>query len=546
MPTINVERRELEKAVGTKLPDEILNNRLPMLGMQLEKIDKADLELEIFPNRPDMLSLQGLARALRSYLGIKPGLVKYQAKKSNYHIYIDKNVTMRPYTACAVVKNVRFTDERIRDIMQIQEKLAMTHGRNRRKSAYGLYPLNSINFPIRYVAKDPKTVMFQPLGSSKPIRADKVGEQHKTGKLYAHIAKDWKLHPFFIDSKENVLCMLPYTNSEDTGKIATQTRDVFIECTGNNLENLQQALTILSTMLADMGGTIHQVNLHYGNKKISTPSLQPRKKKISIERVNKILGLQLNEKEVKNLLERMGYGYNKGTALVPAYRADILHEDDITEDIAIAYGFDNLDPILPEFATVGKESDLEIFKRKVAEILAGLNMQEVLNYNIAPAETIKRSGFADNITVKDSRSEYTALRPSMLPGLLATLGSNKHYAYPQRLFEIGSVFSQGTSETGVVEPAHLGIIICQQDADFTKIKQIAQNLMQQLGLEGACKAASHPSLIPGRTAQLTAQGKPVGTLGEVHPEFLSNFKIETPAAYLEVDVVALFNLARNA
>ncbi len=545
MPTITIYRKELEKAVGRKLPDEILKNRLPMLGMQLENIDKNNLELEIFPNRPDMLSLQGLARALRSYFGIKMGLVQYKVQKSNYHIYIDKNVTMRPYTACAVVKNIRFTDERIKDIMQIQEKLAMTHGRNRKKSAYGLYPADKINFPLKYIAKNPKEVMFHPLGFDKPIRADKVEELHKTGKMYKHIAKDWELYPFFIDAKENVLCMLPYTNSEDTGKITTETKNVFIECTGNDFENLQQALTILTTMLADMGGTIYEVNLHYGTKKIVTPNLQPRKQNINLDRANKILGLKLKENEIKKLLERMGYSYKKGSAMVPAYRADILHEDDVIEDIAIAYGFDNFEPVLPAFATVSKENEFETFKNKIAEILIGLDMQEVMNYHLLPVDAIFKSGFANKITVKDSKSEYNSLRPSLLPGMLLTLSSNQHYSYPQNLFEMGSIFSVGTSETGVVETAHLGIILCQQDSDFTKIKQVAQYLMQQLGVNASFKETSHNSLISGRTSQISANGKSVGTLGEVHPEILSKNKLEMPAAYLEIDLVELFNISRR-
>ena len=135
MPTVTLNKDVFEKLVGKKLPLEKLKDRISMLGTDLEKIEGNEIHVEIFPNRPDMLSEQGFARAFSSFIGVKTGLRRYDVKKSGYQIIIDKSVTMRPYTACALVKNLTFTDERIREIMQIQEKLATTHGRNRKKSA---------------------------------------------------------------------------------------------------------------------------------------------------------------------------------------------------------------------------------------------------------------------------------------------------------------------------------------------------------------------------------------------------------------------------
>src|SRR3989338_5599976 len=164
MPTITLNKTVLEKLIGKKLPLEQLKDRISMLGTDLEKIEGDEIHVEIFPNRPDLLSEQGFARAFSSFIGIKTGLREYKIKSSNYKVIVDRSVTMRPYTACAVVKNIIFNDERIKEIMQMQEKLATTHGRKRKKSCYGLYPLQKINFPITYGAKDPRTVKFRPLG----------------------------------------------------------------------------------------------------------------------------------------------------------------------------------------------------------------------------------------------------------------------------------------------------------------------------------------------------------------------------------------------
>lgn len=133
MPSVILNRKVLEKLIGKKLPDSELKDRISMLGTDLENLDKNDIHVEIFPNRPDMLSEQGFSRAFSSFIGIKTGLKKYEVKKSDYKVRIDKSVTMRPYTACAIVKNLNFTDEKIRELMQMQEKLSTTHGRKKSK-----------------------------------------------------------------------------------------------------------------------------------------------------------------------------------------------------------------------------------------------------------------------------------------------------------------------------------------------------------------------------------------------------------------------------
>src|SRR3989338_6665700 len=178
MPTITLDKNYLLKLVGKKISDKELNERIPMLGTDLDKIDKDEIIVEVYPNRPDMLSEQGFARALSSFLGIKTGLRKYTVKKSGLKVIVDQSVRMRPYTVCAIVKNLSFTDERIREVMQVQEKLSTTHGRNRKKSEYRIYPLEKIKFPITYVAKDPATVTFQPLGFDKAVLASMVPGHH--------------------------------------------------------------------------------------------------------------------------------------------------------------------------------------------------------------------------------------------------------------------------------------------------------------------------------------------------------------------------------
>jgi len=548
MPTVTLNKTVFEKLVGKKLPLERLKDRISMLGTDLEKIEGDEILVEVFPNRPDMLSEQGFARAFSSFIGVKTGIREYTIKKSGYKVYVDPSCSMRPYTACAIVKNVKFTDEKIREIMQIQEKLAMTHGRNRIKSAYGVYPAKAIHFPVTYIAKDPTKIRFQPLGFEKPILASKVEELHPKGREYKHIAENWKKYPFFIDAKENILCMLPYTNSHDTGKVELDTTEVFIECTGVDLNNIMVALNIFVTLMADMGGEIYSIDMVYKDRKITTPDLTPKKMKFDLDYINKILGLDLSEKEAVTLLKRMGFGYEKNNVLIPAYRADILHQIDFAEDIAIAYGYENFEEIIPKVATVAEENKFKVFENKLAFLMVGLGLTETLSYNLIDREM--QTGWMnlsiDPVSIVDPvSSEYNSLRFWIIPTLMQIFQKNKHHEYPQRIFEIGSVFKKDEkTETKTSEAIRLGVGLCGHDVDFTQIKQILDYIFRQLDLQYDLRETDHPSFIAGRVARGSVNGVDIAYVGEIHPEVLQKWDLQVPVCAFELNLTELFKIQK--
>ncbi len=537
MPTVNLNKSILEKLLGKKLPEEKLKERIAMLGTDLEKIEKNEIVVEVFPNRPDMLSEQGFARALSSFLGIHIGLKEYTVKKSGFKVIVDPNVTMRPYTVCAIVKNLTFNDQNIRSIMQIQEKLATTHGRNRKKSGYGIYPLSKINFPVHYIAKDPKEVSFHPLGMSNSINAIDIEKLHPKAKEYAHITKGWKKYPFFIDNKGNIMSMLPYTNSKETGLVDQTTKEVFIECSGTELKNVELALNILTTTLADMGGEIYSLEIVYKNKTMVTPNFTPEKMELDVQYVNKILGLSLDKSQGISLLKKMGFGYENNKVLVPSWRVDILHPIDLVEDIAIAYGYENFKEDIPNVATIGEEDPMEKFKNKLANYLIGHGLIETSSYYIANKEqqtTLMDIELPVVEIANPLNIEYNIGRYWLIPNLLEILKENKQYGYPQTIFEMGKVFT-------AQETTSLAITLAHQKVTFTEIKQILDALTQRLGLEYSLKETEHRSFIVGRSAVILINNKNVGILGEIHPKVLNNFSLETPVAALEINISELFN-----
>jgi len=552
MPTITLNKPIFEKLVGKSLPIDQLKDRISMLGTDLESIENDQINVEIFPNRPDLLSEQGFARAFSSFIGVKTGLRNYTAKPSKLKVIVDKSVTMRPYTACAIVKNLKFDDEKIRELMQIQEKLATTHGRNRKKSAYGIYPLHAINFPIKYIAKDPKTIQFQPLGFTYQLTAEQVLELHPKGKAYAHLTKDWTKYPFFIDAKDNVMCMLPFTNSHNTGKVEPSTTEVFIECSGTDLHNVMIALNILTTALIDMGGQAYTLDIVYQNNKtnktITTPQLSPKKMKLDQKYINNLLGTSLTEKQFKFYLERMGFGCQNNTVLIPCYRNDILHQADLAEDIAIAYGYENFPELLPNAATIGQEHPLEKFMTKCRDILIGFGSLEIKNYHLTTAEDLNTKMLQNNklLALKNALGDYNHLRNSLLPTILKTLTENQHHEYPQKIFEIGRTFAiDKSTDTGIKETETLSLAIAHETADFTEIRQLLDSFLALLNIPVVIKETTHPSFIPGRVASIMLNNEVIGHIGELHPLVLTNWNLFMPTVVFEVNVEKLFEWVKK-
>jgi len=539
MPTITLNKKVFEKLVGKKLPLEQLKDRISMLGTDLEGINGNEIEVEIFPNRPDLLSEQGFARAFSSFIGVKTGLRDYQVKSSGEKVIVDKSVQgIRDFTACAIVKGLNFDDEKIREIVQIQEKLHITYGRNRKKAAIGIYPMEKIKFPITYRADKPEQIKFRPLEAKGELTGLQILSQHKAGREFGHLLEGLSKFPYFVDADKKVLSMPPIINSRETGKISEKTKDVFVECSGFDYQTLKTCLNIIVTALADMGGKIFSLELNYGTKKVS-PDLIPGEMKLDLDYVNKRLGVYLSEKEVVTLLGRMGFGFEKGMVLIPAYRADILHQVDLVEDIAIAYGYENFEEEIPNVATIGEEDKLEKYFKKVREILIGYGLLEVKNYHLITKEEMNEKMELNEklIPLKNSMGDYNHLRNSILPSLMKNLKENQHNEFPQNVFEIGRVFDFDKSqETGVKEKEKLGIVLCQERIDFTQIKQILDGLMRNLGLTYSVKEMKHNSFLPGRVGQVIVGGKKVGLLGEFSPQVLTNWDLTMPVVGLELDL----------
>ncbi len=545
MVSIKINKPQLLKDLGVQESAHLLE-QIVMMGVEIDENTAEELIVDITPNRPDMLSQAGFTRSISAFLEIKSGLSTYVATPSKLKVFVDESVkTIRPFTACAVIKNLKLTEEKLKEIIDIQEKLHTTFCRRRKKAAIGIYPMEAISGNITYLALPPEKIRFLPLESTKEMSAKEILEEHPKGKEYAHLLKDLPMYALFQDSKKKILSMPPIINSHDTGKVSLDTKEVFIECSGFDFRICHEIIQIICAALADMGATIHTVEVVYAKKSEITPDMKPKRQEFYGYYINKRLGTNFTKEELVLLLAKMGLGFEDGRikdtyfALIPAYRVDFLHQVDVVEDIAIANGYDNIKAALPNIVTIAGESNTTKFDKILRKILVGYNLLEAKNYHLVNKDLQQAiNPQAEYTLVRSSVSEeYNSLRESLLPGILLMLSRNKLYEYPQSFFELGTVFTPAPEN--VEETEHLAIAIAGPDTDYTKVRQLADGLVRALGLAATYIEHDDARFISGRCAALIVDGVRIGVLGELHPRVITQGEVTVPIAYAELDIDVL-------
>ena len=555
MPTIEVERRDLEALLGLRLPEDIeeLNDMLAYVKGEVKYLDEQEMHIEIKDtNRADVWSVEGLARALRGFLDLERGLKEYSiAGSSGVEIHVDSRLKeIRPYIGCTIIKGIRFTDMMIRGAMRLQDKLDQTYGRNRRRTSIGLYDFDLITPPLRYSVAKPEQVSFVPLGFSEEMTLREILEKHPKGIEYGHIVRRHAVWPLLSDSEGKVLSFPPIINSNDLGRITEDTRNVLIEVTGTSYETVLKTLNMMTVSLADRGGKIYDVKVHYPYKErrdAVTPQLETKTMRVDLAEINELLGFKLTSAEVARLLEKARYGIGKKTknnvtVKIPCYRIDVMHPVDIAEDIAIAYGYNKIKPRWQRLPTTGGVSLYTRFCDLIREVMVGLGFQEILTFTMTSPETLQtkmnmRRGRVVEIA-NPRMVTFTCLRNWLLPSLMEFLSHNTHVEYPQKIFEVGyAVVFDEEAETRTKDLAKLACVTTHPNANYTEIKSYLEGLFLNIGLkQWKIRETTHPSFIPGRTAKIYLKNVEIGIIGEVHPQVLNNFELKNPASAFEINL----------
>ena len=542
MPVVTLYWDELERLVGADR--ETILERLPMLGCDIERVEDDHIDVEFFPNRPDLYSVEGVARALRGFLGIEKGLKEYSAAKGDWKIIVEESVlAVRPRIAGCVVKGIEMSDEVIRSLMEVQEDLHWTIGRNRRKMAIGVHDLSRVNFPLRYTAVG-ADFSFIPLDFDRQMTVGEILKEHPKGKAYAFILEGKDRYPMIIDSAGEAISFPPIINAEKT-RVTEKTTDLFIDVTGFD-ENVDRAIAILACMLADRGGRVESVEVVYPDRVETTPNLSPKIMEVEKSEVSSLLGFGIADNEIKDALEKMRFSCeiqdSKIRVLIPPYRADIMHSWDIIEDIAIGYGYDRIEPEIPKTLTFGEEHPWNVLRNMVKEVMLGLGFLEVITFTLTNENVMytkmrrKAEKWGDYVPVMHPlTTEHTILRTALLPKLLELLSYNKHHEMPQMVFEVGDVVVSSKNRL------HLAACITHSKASFAEIRSYVQAVMRELDLEWDVAESDDDAFIDGRRADILVNGKKVGVFGELHPEVLEAFELTMPVVGFELDLSSIFD-----
>lgn len=569
MVSVSAYLEDLERLLGRKLPRDrdALNDILYSVkcevansgfGNQNKDHSEEETELQIEnvdTNRPDTWSTEGIARALRGILEIETGLKKYKTStKIATEITVDRELReIRPYIACVIAYHAKISDSILRGLVQLQEKLDLSYGRRRKRSSIGFYDFDLITPPLRYGIEDPDKIKFVPLDGTEPLSLREILHQHPKGIEYGPILQDQQKLPILMDSKQKVLSFPPIINSNDLGKLTPNTENILVEVTGTNETTVLNCLTILATTLADRGAQLHPARIHYEYAKTRptvTPRLDERTIKLSIEQTRKLIGIDLTKQQVISFLKRSRYDVRQSdtrtlTVAIPCYRLDILHPNDVIEDVAIAYGLNHIEPRWPIDLTVGDISQLEKYSNKVRELAVGFGFQEVLTFMMTNEETIftkMQQPPLEYVRISNPKVQtLTCLRPLLLPNLLDFLSNNTHVQYPQKLFEVGdcTVWDESSQPKDIRK---LCCVSAHARANFTEMKSILQTLLANLGLDFTIQSTNNASYLDGRVATISVNKMEVGTIGEVHPRVIKNWNLENPVVAMELNISTLLTL----
>lgn len=554
MPTIDVDCADFEKMLGIQLHGDMekLDEILAFVKGEVKLFNAKEgvVSVEIKDtNRPDLWGTEGLARALRVFLEIEEGLKKYSVEKPILDVYVDERLNaVRPYIGCSVVKGIKLTDTIIRGLMHLQEKLDQTYGRNRRRTSIGLYDYSLVTPPLYYTVAKPTEISFTPLGFAEEMTLKEVLEKHPKGLEYGHIVKGYEVYPILLDSRRKVLSFPPIINSNDLGKITEKTEHVLVEVTGTVHETVLNTLKMVTLALIDRGGKAYSANVHYRHMKspVNTPIFEVKNVDLHVEYVNKILGLNLTDAQIIKLLCKAGFGVSKirkdfVTVQVPCYRIDIMHPVDIVEDIAIAYGYNNLKPLWRKLPTTGGLKPEHPILNIARNLMVGLGFQEVLTYTLTnPENLFKKMNCKKTRVIEVANPKVqtlTCLRNWLLPSLMEFLGSNLHVDYPQKIFELGTVvLPDAKAETKTKDEERLAAVTAHANANFSEIKSTLDAFLTNMGLKWEVKETKHPSFIEGRVGTVEIYGATVGLLGEICPKVIEAWNLENPSAAFEVNM----------
>jgi phenylalanyl-tRNA synthetase beta chain len=366
---------------------------------------------------------------------------------------VDSSVNqVRPIAMGAILRNIKFTEETLKGFMELQEKLHNNVCRGRTLVSMGTHDLDTVKGPFVYKAQSPNEIKFKPLNRKEEIPGtDLLRHLSEDPKLkhYVHLLQSEPLFPIIYDSNGVVLSLPPLINSEHS-RITTNTKNVFIDITA---KDKTKANIVLNTLIAAFSYycedkfTVEEIELIESDGSSHTyPQIHSRKFKTDIHYLNSIAGIKLTADEIAKLLLKMGlmsevHGDEELIVTAPVYRTDVLHPCDIAEDLAIAYGYNNIVKEKPKTVCNGyqqpinKLTDLIRLEMSLGgfvecltmallsrnELFANMLIPVALDTHLPSEEELRKVVHIG----KSKTPGFEFFRNSLIPGILKTIEANQ-------------------------------------------------------------------------------------------------------------------------
>lgn len=509
------------------------------------------IRLDLLADRPDLFDCGGLSRALKGYLGLAQGLTEFSVGKSDAQVEVDPELerpdSFRPFIVGAVVRVPPLDSQGLREIMKLQENLHWGIGRDRKLASIGIYDMSTLTPPFHYTVTDPEGLSFAPLGIPDRLMTPReILTEHPKGRIYRHLLENHKRYPVLVDRHKKVLSIPPIINSDKT-KCRIGSTDLFIDVTGIFPDPAENTLTTLCSALIELGAAVETVEIRKGSKTRLTPDLTPREIEIGYSDALDWLGIDVDRTGFISLLKKMRLDVkarkaNSFQIRYPAFRTDIRHPVDVYEDLAIGYGYQNIETrLIPTFTVPSARPEEEI-SNLTREAMVGMEFHEVMSLQL---QSVKRhfdnflsSPGDSHVVVKNPKTvEQKVLRTHLKTGIMETFHKNRRMTVPQKIFELGNISVIDTgAETGVAEYRQVAFGIIGPRAGYAEIRSVLDALLRELKISGRYQAGSDPAYIEGRMALLMRGEQILARLGEIHPQVLNHFSLGYPVAFCELQL----------
>ncbi|KAK9470093.1 uncharacterized protein V1510DRAFT_383999 [Dipodascopsis tothii] len=593
MPTVAVDKEDLYEALGRSYTTEEFDNLCFEFGIELDEDtsqgelavvdgvqERAQLKIEIGANRYDMLCFEGIARALKIYLGLMdvPNYRLSKPAKMQQIIVKPETAQIRQYMAAAVLRGVTFTPRRYESFIALQDKLHSNLCRNRTLVSMGTHDLDTIEGPFTYEALAPKDIKFVPLNQSQEMDGEQLMEFYDGDKnlgRFLHIIRDSPVYPVVLDAQRRV-CSLPPIINSDHSKISLETRNVLIEVTATDKTKVEIVVNQLVAMFSEYCAAPFEiepvaiVSPHNGESRIS-PDLTPRKTTASVAYIKACCGFDLPADAICKNLEKMSLLAQPSATdadvldvRVPCTRSDVLHQCDIMEDAGIAYGYNNLPKTFPnKSSTIGDAFPINKIADIVRREVAAAGWTEVLPLILCSHdENFKFLRRVDDgqtaVKLANPKTlEYQVVRTSLYPGLLKTVRENRKHGLPIKIFEVSDVaFKDESSERKSYNERHWGAVYCGKTSGFETVHGLLDRVMKMFRVDFVAEADAKPgyfirelasdTYFPGRAAAVFFRSKKdpattheLGSFGILHPDVLENFDVAYVASAIELNIEPL-------